>query len=76
MTPKLAASLYCVVEIGCGGAATRAMRMLEGKVEVVGVEGRTLTEVCGERVDLTLIAEELTEFELEEVEEVFEWVCT
>ena len=42
-------------------------------MEVVGVAGRTLTEECGDRVDFRLMAEELTEFELEEVEEALEW---
>lgn len=56
--------------------------MLEGKVVVVGVEGRTLTEVCGERpvvFEALLVdgkAEEWTELDVEEVDEALEWVWT
>jgi len=71
--PKLADSLYWV-EIG--GGAARTMRMFEGKVEVVGVAGRTLTDECGDRAGFVATAEECMEFEAEEVEEAFEWVCT
>ena len=46
--------------------------MLEGKADVVGVAGRTLTDEWGDRVDLRLIAEELTEFEFDEVDDAFE----
>ena len=56
-----------------GGGKFRATRTLEGKAEVVGVAGRTLTEECGDRVDFKLMAEELTELELEEVDEALEW---
>ncbi len=57
-----------------GEARTR--RMLEGNVEVVGVEGSTLTEVCGERDDLPPpvfegMAADCTLF-VEEVEEALE----
>ena len=54
----------------------RTTRIFEGKAEVVGVAGRTFTDVWGERVDLILTTDELMEFELEEVEEAFEWLCT
>lgn len=53
--------------------------MLEGNVVVVGVEGRTLTEGCGERLGALAVegkAEEWTELEVEEVEEALEWVWT
>ena len=56
-----------------GGGTFRATRTLEGKAEVVGVAGRTLTEEFGDRVDFRLMAEELTELELEEVDEALEW---
>jgi len=49
--------------------------MLDGNAAVVGVAGRTLTELCGER-DARLRAEEFTEFEVEDVEEALEWVWT
>ena len=60
-----------------GEARTR--RMFDGKAEMVGVAGRTLTDVWGDREDLPppalgRIAEECTLFEVEEVEEAFEWV--
>lgn len=66
----------------CGRPRTR--RMLEGKVLAVGVDGRTLTDVCGERpvrmLDALLWAEgkadECTELEVDEVDEALEWVCT
>lgn len=52
--------------------------MLEGKAVVVGVEGSTLIELCGEREGRrdSGKAEEWTELELEEVDEALEWVCT
>ena len=50
--------------------------MLEGKEDVVGVAGRTLSEVCGERDDLRLMAEEFTELEVDEVDEALEWEGT
>lgn len=58
-----------------GEARTR--RMFEGKAETVGVAGRTLTEVCGEREDrpppvLGGTAEECTLLEVEEVDEALE----
>lgn len=58
-----------------GEARTR--RILEGKAEMVGVAGRTLTEVCGEREDrappvLGGMAEDCTLLEVEEVEEALE----
>ena len=45
----------------------------------MGVEGKTLTDVCGERPLLGPLvvegkAEECTEFVVEEVEEALEWV--
>lgn len=62
-----------------GEARTR--RILEGKAEMVGVAGRTLTDEWGDRVDLAPpalggMAEECTLFEVEEVEEALEWVWT
>lgn len=58
-----------------GEARTR--RILEGKAEIVGVAGSTLTEVCGEREErpppvLEGMAEEFTLFEVEEVDEALE----
>ena len=52
--------------------------MFEGKAEVVGVEGRTLIELCGERDGRRVVgrAEERTELEVEDVDEAFECVCT
>ena len=55
-----------------GGGILRLTRILEGKADVVGVAGRTLTEEWGDRVDLRLIADELTEFEFEDVDDAFE----
>lgn len=52
---------------------TRATRMLEGKVEVVGVAGRTLTEECGDRDGLFMVAGEAIDMEAEDVEEALEW---
>ena len=46
--------------------------MLDGKEEVVGVAGRTLREVWGEREDRILIAEEFTELEVDDVDEALE----
>lgn len=56
----------------------RTRRTLDGKVEMVGVEGRTLTEVCGERADVFPPlavegkAEEWTEFVVDDVDEALE----
>ena len=50
--------------------------MLEGKAEVMGVAGRTLTEVWGERETLVMGLEVDVVMELEEVEEALEWVWT
>ena len=50
--------------------------MFEGKVEMVGVAGRTLTEVWGEREGLEKAAEEWMEFVVEDVEEALEWLGT
>lgn len=52
----------------------RTRRIFEGNAEVVGVAGSTLTELCGERAvgRGLLMADEITEFEVEEVEEVLE----
>lgn len=50
--------------------------MLEGKDVTVGVEGRTLTEACGDLELLEKGTEECTEFEVDEVDEAFEWVGT
>jgi hypothetical protein len=51
--------------------------MFVGKVVAVGVAGRTLTDVCGD-LGTPLLPSTLdcTELVLEEVEEVFECVCT
>lgn len=46
--------------------------MFEGKEEMVGVAGRTLTDVCGDREVLENGAEEWIEFEVEEVDEALE----
>ncbi len=50
----------------------RTMRMLEGKADVVGVAGRTLTEVWGERETLLMLVEVEVVMEFEEVEEALE----
>ncbi len=67
---KVADSLYADVD------GWRTTRMLEGKAEVVGVAGRTLTEVCGERVVLLRLVEVEVVKEFEEVEEALEWLWT
>ena len=54
--------------------AARTRRTLEGKAETVGVEGRTLTEVWGERDVLAKGIEEWTELDVEDVEEALEWL--
>ena len=46
--------------------------MLEGNAVTVGVAGRTLTEVCGEREALEKGTEEWTELDVDEVEDAFE----
>lgn len=51
----------------------RTTRMLDGKVELVGVAGRTLTEACGERVlwlEMATVGEVML---AEEVDEALEW---
>ncbi len=47
-------------------------------MDVVGVDGRTFTELCGEREGRRAWgrADEWTEFEVDEVDEALEWVCT
>lgn len=50
--------------------------MLDGKADVVGVAGRTLTEVWGERETLLMFVEVEAVMEFEEVEEALEWVWT
>jgi hypothetical protein len=50
----------------------RTTRMLEGKEEVVGVAGRTLTEWCGERVGIETL--DMEPEPLEDVEEALECV--
>ena len=50
--------------------------MFEGKVEMVGVAGRTLTEVCGEREGREKAAEEWMELVVEDVEDALEWLGT
>lgn len=56
--------------------AARTTRIFEGKVEMVGVAGRTLTEVCGEREGLEKAAEEWMELVVEDVEDALEWLGT
>ena len=48
--------------------------MLDGNAVTVGVAGRTLTEVCGEREVLGKGTEEWMEFEVDDVEDAFECV--
>lgn len=50
--------------------------MLEGNAVTIGVAGRTLTEVCGEREVLENGTDEWTELEVDDVEDAFEWVWT
>lgn len=59
--------------MACGEPRTR--RTFEGNAVIVGVAGRTLTDVCGDRAvgsGLAPSAEDCTELVLEEVEDVFE----
>lgn len=56
-------------------SGARTTRMLEGKVEDVGVAGRTLTDECGDRVlcawlEIETVGEVI---EAEEVEDALEW---
>ena len=46
--------------------------MFEGNAVIVGVVGRTLTDVCGEREVLEKGTEEWTELEVDDVEDAFE----
>lgn len=46
--------------------------MFEGNAVTVGVAGRTLTEVCGEREGLVKGTDEWTELEVDDVEDAFE----
>lgn len=46
--------------------------MFDGKAVTVGVAGRTLTEVCGEREVLEKGIEEWTELDVDDVEDAFE----
>ena len=48
--------------------------MFDGNAVTVGVAGRTLTEVCGEREVLEKGIEECTELDVDDVEDAFEWV--
>lgn len=50
--------------------------MFEGNAVTVGVAGRTLTEVRGEREVLEKGTEEWTELEVDDVEDAFEWLWT
>lgn len=50
--------------------------MFEGNAATVGVAGRTLTEVCGEREVREKGTEEWTELEVDDVEDAFEWLWT
>ena len=45
-------------------------------MEMVGVAGRTLTEVCGEREGLEKVAEDWMELVVEDVEDALEWLGT
>ena len=45
-------------------------------MEMVGVAGRTLTEVCGEREGLEKAAEDWMELVVEDVEDALEWLGT
>ena len=47
---------------------------MEGKEETVGVDGRTLTEVCGERVVLENGTDEWIELAVDDVDEALEWL--
>ena len=69
-----------VREVTAGGGSVLETRMLDGNVEMVGVAGRTLTEVCGERAVrgpgfMADVASE-RELEVEDVDEALEWLCT
>lgn len=48
--------------------------MFDGNAVTVGVAGRILTEVCGEREVLEKGIEEWTELDVDDVEDAFEWV--
>lgn len=48
--------------------------MLDGKLPVVGVAGRTLTEWCGLRVGRGTLLMEMDPEPLEEVDEALEWL--
>lgn len=50
--------------------------MFEGNEVTVGVDGSTLTEEWGDLEVLGKGMDECTEFEVEEVDEAFEWVGT
>lgn len=50
--------------------------MFDGNAVTVGVAGRTLTEVWGEREALEKGTEEWTELDVDDVEDAFEWVWT
>ena len=53
----------------------RTTRMLEGKLEDVGVAGRTLTDVWGLRpIFMEPEVGEVMEMEAEDVEEALEWL--
>ena len=60
-----------------GGGVVRTRRTFEGNAEVVGVAGRTLRELWGERAvgRGLFMAEDMTELELDEVDEVLECAC-
>ena len=67
--------------MAAGGGIARTSRTFEGNVAVaVGVAGKSFTDECGEArttgSGLLLTAAEGIEFEVEEVEEALEWVCT
>lgn len=50
--------------------------MFDGNAVMVGVAGRSLTEVCGDREVWGNGTEEWTEFDVDDVEDAFEWVWT
>ena len=49
--------------------------MAEGNAEVVGVAGRTFTDVCGDREGVgRCVMPDVMELDVEDVEEALEWV--
>lgn len=50
--------------------------MFDGNAVMLGVAGRSFTEVCGEREVWVKGTEEWIEFDVDDVEDAFEWVWT